>query len=308
MCSSWGPGKGRARRATLHRQAVDHRMRSATPVCVCVRAVDEAGGGGTRAFGDARRGASSVRWRITTPRPTPRPLWGVGENWPVRGRGPPRTRRGGVGWFFFGVPPLRGSLHTPRRTHTCPSRSALVAPRARWCAAVSGGRALVHHRGRERRGPRRIRSRRATSSSSTTHAVQRPPVGGQAPSFHTVVPHLLVQQHQARHHGGGPASCEAARRTATCEAAPVGAATSGGAPPSRARAPRVCPTQRRNKRFVCEPFRALGRADPRAKASVAPRTPARPTGRTGPARAPRSAAQIPPIQTLYRWAFRASRS
>ena len=39
------PGRGRARRATLHRQAVDHRMRIAASVCVCVRAMDEAGGG-----------------------------------------------------------------------------------------------------------------------------------------------------------------------------------------------------------------------------------------------------------------------
>ena len=36
VCSSWGPGKGRARRAALHRQVADHPVRSAAPVCVCV--------------------------------------------------------------------------------------------------------------------------------------------------------------------------------------------------------------------------------------------------------------------------------
>ena len=69
----------------------------------------------------------------------------------------------------------------------------------------------------------------------------------------------------------------------------------------------MCPTQRRNQRLADEPFRALGRAEPRAKGGErdAPH-PRPPAERTGPARAPRSAAEIPPIQTLYRWAlFRA---
>ena len=37
VCAARGAGKGRARRATLHRQAVDHRMRSTAWVSVCVR-------------------------------------------------------------------------------------------------------------------------------------------------------------------------------------------------------------------------------------------------------------------------------
>ena len=202
VCSSWGPGKGRARHATLHRQAADHRMRSAAPVCVCVRAVDEAGGGGACAFGDARRSASLYGWRFLQPRGQPRGRFSV--DWPVR-EGAALHGRGGVAQdrFFFGGHPPSVARHIPHIAPTSPPRSALVAPRARWCASVSGGRSVVQQRGRERSGPRRIRSRRATSS--TTHAVQRPPVGGQAPSFHTVRRTCWCSSTRHHHRGGGPA-------------------------------------------------------------------------------------------------------
>ena len=129
-----GPGKGRARRATLLRQAADHRMRSAAPVCVCVRAATEAGGGGARAFGDARRGASFVWAEVfTTPR-QPRGRFSV--NWPVRGRRPSTSA---AGWrkmaFFWCAPPPWRATHPTSHPPPLPERPrGATSARASLCA------------------------------------------------------------------------------------------------------------------------------------------------------------------------------
>ena len=201
--------------------------------------------------------------------PRGQPRGHCGMNWPVRGR---RPSTDAVGWrrmaFFWCAPALRGSPHTPRRIHTSLSRSALVAPRAR-CVRVGERWPL-------RRPAARSREERAAPHPlttchlllHTTHAVHRPPVGGQAPSFHTVRRTCWCSSTRHRHHGGGPASCEAAQTHRDVRGGPRRRGH------ERRRLPRervlhtMCPIQRRNKGLADEPLRALGRAEPRAKGGV----------------------------------------
>ena len=137
---------------------------------------------------------------------------------------------------------------------------------------------------------------RPTSGPRTPHARQkRPADGGQAHTHRTV----RRTWRRTRHHRGGPARAAPTRRGARTDSRRCGR--------ERRHAPcglgcalhTVCRTQRRNQRLADEPFRALGRAEPRAKGGErdAPH-PRPPAERTGPARAPRIASQIPPLQNV----------
>jgi len=187
---------------------------------------------------------------------------------------------------FFWCPP-RDAPHTPHRTHTSPSRSALVAPRARWCASVGGGRSVVQQAAT--RGAGRFASHHAVPLLlHTTHAVHRPAVGGQAPSLHTVrraVPAGAAAPGTTTTEADPPRA-RRPRRAAAREVASVDATTSGGASLARPRGacstPCVPPSATTNASQTSrsEPLDALSLAQ--REASVTPRTPARPPSAPGP--------------------------
>ena len=257
--------------------------------------MDEAGGG-VRALMEMRVVAVQV--------------CGSGGELPVRAR--PSARAAGWRRVAFLVRPPRDAPHTPHVASTSSPPSPHGAPSWRHERAAARRWAPVAPS-----SSRRPREGRAAPHPLTTcpllitHAVQRPAVSGQAPPLHTVR-RTWCSSTKHHHHGGGPAS----RATTQTHRDARGAIRRRDH--ERRRLPRaaagrvlhtMCHTQRRNQRLADQPFRAPGRAEPRAKGGErdAPH-PRPPAERTGPARAPRSAAQIPPIQALYRWAFRASRS
>ena len=277
-------------------------MRSVAPVCVCVRAVDEAGGGGARALGGARRGASLCGWRCLQPQGRPRGRFSV--NLPVRGRGPPRTRQGGVGWLFFGAPPVTRRI--PHTAHTLPPHGAPSwrherAGARRWAAVAPSS----SRRPREGRAASHPTTPCPSSSTPRMPSSDRRPTAKRPRSTLCAVPGAAAPSTTTTE--ADPPRTSRPRRTATREAAYVDATTSGGASLARPRGacstPCATPSAATNASQTSrsEPLDALSLAQ--REASVVPTHPRPPAERTSPARAPRSAAEIPPIQTLYRWAL-----
>jgi hypothetical protein len=266
MGLEWEEGGEPDARQCVCWRAVDHRVRSATPVCVGVRWT--------------RLVVVCAPWRCASRRKFA--AGGVGVNCRCEARG--LHGRGRVAWVaFFGAPPATRRIPHVASTSSAPplperprgATSALVRVGERWPPPRPAGRPREQRAARiptpcpSSSTPRMPSTDRRSAAKRTRSTLCAVPAGAAAPVTATTE--------------ADPPRARRPRRTATCEAASVDATTSDGASLASARSTQCAPPSAAtgaSSASRSEPLDALSLAQ--REASVAPHTPARPPSAPGP--------------------------